>query len=74
MRVAPEDKQLQILQKELFKINTMLPSNIYIPFLSDAIRNYVIVHIPVSETKIFRTKNRAPYMITVEMIRIDELI
>jgi hypothetical protein len=74
MRVAPEDKQLQILQKELFKVNKTLPSNVYIPFLSDAIRNYAIVHVPVSETKIFRTKTRAPYMITVELIRIDELI
>ena len=74
MRIAPEDKQLQILQKELFKVNKSLPSNVYIPFLSDAIRNYVIVHVPVSETKIFRTKTRAPYMVTVELIRIDELI
>jgi phosphatidylinositol 4-kinase len=74
MRVAPEQKQLQILQSELLKVNQLLPSNVYIPFLSETIRNYIIVHIPVSETKIFRTKTRAPFMITVELIRIDELI
>ena len=74
MRVAPIESQLKLLHSELCKINMLLPSNIYIPFLSDTIRNYVIVHIPVSETRIFRTKNRAPYMITIELIRIDELI
>ena len=74
MRIAPAEKQLGILQNELSKINKLLPSNIYIPFLSESIRNYIIVHIPVTETRIFRTKNRAPYMLTVEVIRIDELI
>lgn len=74
IRIAPADNQLIILQQELNIINKLLPSNIYIPFLSEKIRNYIIVHIPVSETKIFRTKNRAPYMLTIEVIRIDELI
>ena len=74
MRIAAPEKQLGILQNELNKINKLLPSNIYIPFLSETIRNYIIVHIPVTETRIFRTKNRAPYMLTVEVIRIDELI
>jgi len=74
MRVTEMENQLKLLQTELHKLNKNLPSNIYIPFLSETIRNYIIVHIPVSETKIFKTKNRAPYMITVELIRIDELI
>lgn len=74
IRIAPEDNQMNILRQELNLINKLLPSNIYIPFLSEKIRNYIIVHIPVSEPRIFRTKNRAPYMITVEVIRIDELI
>ena len=68
------DNQLKLLQYEMSEINKLLPSNVYIPFLSETIRNYVIVHIPVSEVTIFRTKNRAPYMITIELIRIDELI
>lgn len=74
MRIAPPDDQMEILCKEINSINKLLPSNLYIPFLSNTIRNYIIVHIPVSETRIFRTKNRAPYMLTVELIRIDELI
>lgn len=74
MRIAPPENQLGILQEELNTINKLLPSNLYIPFLSETIRNYIIVHIPVSETRIFRTKNRSPYMLTIEVIRIDELI
>lgn len=74
MRITPPENQLSILHQELNDINKLLPSNIYIPFLSETIRNYIIVHIPISETRIFRTKNRAPYMLTVEVIRIDELI
>jgi len=54
-------------------INKNLPSNNYIPFIKDSVRNYVIAHIPVSEARIFRTKNRAPYCITLEIFRIDEL-
>ena len=74
MRISPIESQLKLLQSELCKINMLLPSNIYIPFLSEIVRNYVIVHIPVSEVRIFRTKTRAPYMITIELIRMDELI
>ena len=74
VRIAPSENQLTILQQELNIINKVLPCNIYIPFLSEKIRNYIIVHIPVSETRIFKTKTRAPYMLTVEVIRIDELI
>ena len=71
---SPLDNQLKVLQNEIMKVNKVLPSNVYLPFMSETIRNYVIVHIPVSEARIFRTKNRAPYLITVEVIRIDELI
>lgn len=69
----PQDDQLSYIRREITEINKSLPANIYIPFLKESIRNYVICHIPVTEIKIFRTKNRAPYMITVEVIRIDEI-
>lgn len=74
MKDLPNDDQMAFLQKEISEINKQLPSNVYIPFLKDSIRNYIICHIPVTEMKIFRTKNRAPYMITVEVIRIDEIV
>jgi hypothetical protein len=74
MKDIPNDDQMAYLKKELLTLNKILPSNVYIPFLKDSIRNYVICHIPVTEARIFRTKNRAPYMITVEVIRIDEVV
>jgi hypothetical protein len=74
MKDIPNDDQMAYLKKELINLNKILPSNVYIPFLKDSIRNYVICHIPITEARIFRTKNRAPYMITVEVIRIDEVV
>jgi phosphatidylinositol 4-kinase B len=74
MKDVPNEEQMAFLRKELMQINKTLPSNVYIPFLKDSVRNYIICHIPVTEMKIFRTKNRAPYMLTVEIIRIDEII
>jgi len=70
---TPQEQQMKSFLNEINKLNKILPSNVYVPFTSESIRNYVIVHIPVSEAKIFKTKNRAPYLITVEVIRIDEL-
>lgn len=74
MKNIPNDQQMNFLKGEFTRINKLLPSNIYIPFVKDSIRNYVICHIPISEMKIFRTKNRAPYMLTIEVIRIDEIV
>lgn len=69
----PEDMQLISLIEEIAKINYKLPANVYVPFSSESIRNYVIVHIPVSEIKIFKTKERAPYLITLECVRLEEI-
>jgi hypothetical protein len=65
--------QHKTLLNEIKKVNKILPANIYIPFLNDSIRYYVIGQIPVSEIKIFKTKNRAPFMITVEAFRLEEI-
>ena len=67
------DLQAKVFAQELNIVNKLLPSNIYVPFINDSIRNYVIVHIPISECKIFKTKNKAPYLLTFELIRLDEL-
>ena len=64
----------EIIIKEITKINKNLPANVYLPFLSDNTRNYIIVHIPVTELKIFKTKERVPFMLVFEMIRLDEIL
>ncbi len=73
IRVKPVENQHVTLLEHIKKINTLLPANIYIPFLKDSIRYYVIGNIPISEVKIFKTKNRAPYLMTIEVFRLEEL-
>ena len=68
----PKKEQKLYLYKELTKINKQLPCNVYLPFLKDSTRNYIVCHIPLEEVRIFRTKTRCPIMLTFEIIRIDE--
>ena len=69
----PIDEQMLYLYEQLCEINKKLPCNVYLPFLSESTRNYLICHIPLDGVKIFRTKTRCPIMLTFEMIRIDEI-
>ncbi len=70
----PLEEQIIFIKREISEINKDLPANVYIPFLNNSIRNHIIVHMPISELRIFRTKTRVLYMTTVEMVRIDEII
>ena len=70
----PKAVQKLFLYKKLSEINKKLPCNVYLPFLQDSARNYLICHIPIDNIKIFRTKTKCPIMLTFEMIRIDEII
>lgn len=56
----------------LQQINKHLPANVYIPFVNESMRNYVVLHIKAMESKIFVTKSRAPYLICVEVFRPEE--
>ena len=69
----PIEEQQLFLLKKINEINKKLPCNVYLPFLKDSTRNYLICHIPIDDIKIFRTKTRCPIMLTFEMIRIDEI-
>ena len=70
----PLNDQMGFLRREVTYMNKSLPANVYLPFLKDSLRNFIICHIPITELKIFRTKNRAPFMITIEVMRMDEII
>ena len=50
-----------------------MPAAVYIPFVNNSARNYAVLHIPISEIKIFQTKERSPYVICLEVYRPDEL-
>jgi len=69
----PIEEQMLFLYEQLLEINKKLPCNVYLPFLEESTRNYLICHIPLEGVKIFRTKTRCPIMLTFEMIRIDEI-
>jgi hypothetical protein len=69
----PIEEQMSFLYQSLLEINKKLPCNVYLPFLEDSTRNYLICHIPLDGVKIFRTKTRCPIMLTFELIRIDEI-
>ena len=70
----PIEEQMLFLYEKLRDINKKLPCNVYLPFLKDSTRNYLICHIPLDGAKIFRTKTRCPLMLTFEMVRIDEIV
>ena len=67
------DFQKKFLFNKLLEINKQLPFNVYLPFLRESTRNYIICHIPLSGVKIFRTKTSCPILLTFELIRIDEV-
>ena len=67
------DFQKLFLYNKLLEINKILPCNVYLPFLKESTRNYIICHIPLEEIKVFKTKTRCPIMLTFELIRIDEI-
>jgi len=46
---------------------------VYIPFVAESARNYAVLHIPIDEVHVFQTKERAPYLICIEVYRPDEL-
>lgn len=45
----------------------------YLPFITDALRNYAVLHIVADESRIFKTKERAPVMLSIEVYRPVEL-
>ena len=73
MKGVEKDEKLRILKEELKKINQHLPASVYIPFVNNSIRNYAVLHIAISECRVFQTKERSPCLIAVELYRPDEL-
>ena len=69
---SPEMRQSELI-KEITKINENLPYNVYIPFSNKEIRNNIICHISIKDTKVFKTKERAPIILTFECFRLEEL-
>lgn len=54
-------------------MNKQLPGCVYIPFVSQSMRNYAVLHIVAEESRIFKTKERAPIMLAIEVYRPTEI-
>jgi phosphatidylinositol 4-kinase len=61
------------LREKLKEVNSQLPAAVYIPFLSQSMRNYAVLHIVTEESRIFRTKMRAPLLLCLEVYRPIEM-
>jgi hypothetical protein len=55
-------------------INKNLPSAVYVPFVNSQMRNHMVLNIVVEETRMFLTKERAPFLICLEVFRPEEVI
>ena len=71
-RILKAEDREEALFDGLQKINMHLPSAVYIPFVNASMRNYVVLHIKVMEAKVFVTKERAPFLICIEVFRPEE--
>lgn len=68
-----QPNQQQYLRSKLREVNQQLPGAVYLPFVSCSMRNFAILHIVADESRIFRTKERAPVMLCFEVYRPIEL-
>ncbi|CAG9329930.1 PI4KB_9 [Blepharisma stoltei] len=66
------EKKEALLATEIKKVNLMLPASVQVPFPGKVPKNCAILHIPPSEIKVFETKERAPYLICVEIFDPEE--
>ena len=61
------ESKLVMLREELSKLNSKLPSNVYIPFVGGQVRSSAVLSIPAGESKIFVTKGKVPYLVAIEI-------
>jgi len=72
-QVLKSEEKEKTLIEGLKTLNQELPAKVYLPFLTESCWNYNILHIWVSEAKVFCTKTWAPYLCVVEMYRPEEI-
>ncbi|CAD8043480.1 unnamed protein product [Paramecium primaurelia] len=74
MRICDElskvqTKKTEVLQACLQKMNKNLPASVYVPFVNNQVRNYAILKIVPKESRVFSTKMRSPFSLTLELYR-----
>lgn len=70
----PTNKEkLRFLKQQLCEINRQLPAQVYIPFVNKSMRNYAVLNIVAEEAVVFKTKERAPLLLSFEVYRPTEI-
>lgn len=65
--------QQGFLKEELIQVNKQLPAAVYVPFVNQSMRNFAVLHIVADEARIFKTKERAPLLLCMEVYRPSEI-
>lgn len=66
-------EKLRYVKHKLCELNKRLPAQVYIPFVSKSMRNYAVLNIIAEEAVVFKTKERAPILLTIEVYRPIEM-
>ena len=69
MKQPTNKEKLRFLKLELCKLNRLLPAQVYLPFVSKSMRNYAVLNVVAEEAIVFKTKERAPLLLTFEVYR-----
>ncbi|CAK62421.1 unnamed protein product (macronuclear) [Paramecium tetraurelia] len=67
--LSKSNTKTQYLHSLLNKMNANLPAAVYVPFVKNSIRNYAVLNIVSKESRVFSTKMRSPYSLTLEIYR-----
>ena len=66
--------KLRFTKMELCKLNRKLPAQVYLPFVSKSMRNYAVLSVVAEDAIVFKTKERAPLLLTFEVYRPTEML
>jgi hypothetical protein len=62
-----KDDKMQFLTSQMHKINSGLPATAYVPILTGAQRNHMVLKVVPDECRLFITATKAPYLINIEV-------
>lgn len=65
--LTSEGDKMQFLQSQLERMNENLPASVYVPVLSKAQRNYMVLNLIPNECRLFFTATKAPYLVNIEV-------
>lgn len=65
--LLPVPNKLETLRLRLGELNCSLPAGVYLPFSKKHLRESAVLWVRITESKVFATKERAPYLVCIEV-------